>query len=204
MAGLNRYGELETAGYTCPRFSQPVAPDWKACPHCATRLSQEANSCRQCCSPVKPGWTACPECGRQIRWRRHGARGRAIHIEESEGPSKKPGGCFITTAVAESTNLPDDCHALEVMRHLRDTYMQETGNRREEVEDYYHIAPRIVAAISRHRDAGDEWHRIMSRWLVPILRSADEGDSATAHEMYRGMVMELKERWLRSSSEEGQ
>ena len=63
------------------------------------------------------------------------------------------GGCFITTAVCRYSGRPDDCELLETMRTWRDTWMQETIERRALVERYYDNAPRYVEAIDQRSDA---------------------------------------------------
>lgn len=63
------------------------------------------------------------------------------------------GGCFITTAVCRYSGRPDDCELLETLRDWRDTWMQETAERRAMVERYYETAPHYVAAIDQRSDA---------------------------------------------------
>ena len=55
--------------------------------------------------------------------------------------------CFIATALAKAHGLDDDCRMLRVLREFRDTYMQETSDRRELVEQYYREAPGITEAL---------------------------------------------------------
>ena len=64
MIKINKFGELE--GSVCPECGDPIKPEWKACPHCGTRLSLGSATCSGCGSLLKPGWKACPECGRKI------------------------------------------------------------------------------------------------------------------------------------------
>jgi hypothetical protein len=63
------------------------------------------------------------------------------------------GGCFITTAVCRYSGRPDDCELLQTMRAWRDSWMQETAQRRALVERYYEDAPRYVMAIDQRSDA---------------------------------------------------
>ena len=86
-----------------------------------------------------------------------------LMLEENSEEPKSSIGCFITTAVVESSNLPDNCHELQVMRPLRDTYMQETQDRQGEIAEYYRIAPCIVAAVGANHNAAEEWRRIMTQ-----------------------------------------
>ena len=69
-------------------------------------------------------------------------------------PAKDGGGCFLTTAVVKRRGEADDGPTLTVLRRFRDTYMQETPERRAEVERYYRVAPALVDAIG---DDVDVW-----------------------------------------------
>jgi len=108
--------------------------------------------------------------------------------------------CFISTAVAESLDWSDDCHELNLLRQLRDTYMQETPDRRAEVEKYYRIAPAIVRRINASPDAAEIWHEVAEQYVLPVVRMAKAGDVAGAHILYRRMVNELRAKWLASSA----
>lgn len=57
------------------------------------------------------------------------------------------GGCFITTATCKYSGLPDDCDTLQTMRAWRDSFMDETEERRTLVRAYYRDAPGYVAGI---------------------------------------------------------
>ncbi|MCY4408269.1 MAG: hypothetical protein OXC15_18015, partial [Rhodospirillaceae bacterium] len=67
------------------------------------------------------------------------------------------GGCFLTTAVTERRGEPDDGPTLTLLRAFRDGYMTRTPERRALVEEYYAIAPKLVAAIPADHA---EWERI--------------------------------------------
>ena len=70
------------------------------------------------------------------------------------------GGCFLTTAVVELRGETEGGPTLTALRAFRDGYMTRTAERRALVEEYYAVAPTIVAAIS----AGHaEWERIAGR-----------------------------------------
>ena len=60
----------------------------------------------------------------------------------------RKGFCYITTAVCESQNKPDDCYELMMPRHYRDSYLMQTEEGKRIVEEYYEIAPRIVLAMA--------------------------------------------------------
>jgi hypothetical protein len=77
----------------------------------------------------------------------------------NEGFQRK-GLCYITTAVCDSMDKPDDCYELTAFRSFRDHYMNQTEERRAMVEEYYHTAPVIVAAISLRPDSKEKYEEI--------------------------------------------
>jgi TPR repeat protein len=103
--------------------------------------------------------------------------------------------CFISTAAAQTLGWSDDGFELNALRHLRDTFMRAKPERQAEVEEYYRVAPGIVAVISARPDATAIWHEIGERWLGPILKFAQSGKAQRAHELYCAMVGELRARF---------
>ena len=102
------------------------------------------------------------------------------------------GGCFLTTAVTERRGEADDGPALTALRGFRDGYMMRTAERRALVEEYYEIAPAIVAAIP----AGNgEWGRIAAEVDAAVAAIA-AGADGTAFGIYADMVRRLKADWL--------
>ena len=108
------------------------------------------------------------------------------------GASGGDGGCFLTTAVTELRGEADAGPVLTALRGFRDGYMMRTAERRALVEEYYAIAPAIVAAIPVGHG---EWERIAAEVdsaVAAIAAGADE----TAFGIYVAMVRRLEERWL--------
>ncbi len=101
------------------------------------------------------------------------------------------GGCFLTTAVTERRGEPDDGPTLRLLREFRDGYMMRTPERRALVEEYYEIAPKLVAAIPADHA---EWERIALE--VDVATDAiDDGAEDEAFEIYVHLVRRLKEDW---------
>ena len=104
---------------------------------------------------------------------------------------RSSGGCFISSAVTTSLNLPDDCRELNTLRRFRDTYMTRTTERRLEVEQYYRIAPGIVESIAQRADAQQIWQSLWASHLAPAIAAIERGDNDCAYSIYRGMVDSL-------------
>jgi len=106
------------------------------------------------------------------------------------------GGCFITTATVQSRNLPDDCHELTSLRAFRDTFMKKDEIMKDEVEEYYKIAPTICANIDKEENASEIYDEIYQKWIKDAVFACDSGDKQKAHDIYKEMVLELKEKYL--------
>ena len=97
------------------------------------------------------------------------------------------GGCFITTAVCELEGKPDDCAELQTLREYRDGWLAKQPGGPEEIQVYYMVAPRILAAIRARTDSlavllnlRDQVHA-----AVELVRAGRMEDARRA---YRAMV----------------
>lgn len=108
----------------------------------------------------------------------------------------KKGFCYITTAVCEDQNKPDDCRELTVLRTYRDQYMMCTEEGQKLVEEYYDIAPAIVYAINMHKDASAVYQGIYNEYLIPCIAFAENGENDACRELYKKMVRTLEKEYL--------
>ena len=109
-----------------------------------------------------------------------------------DGGGGDGGGCFLTTAVVELRGEPDGGPTLTALRAFRDGYMTRTAERRALVEEYYAIAPKIVAAIP---DGHAGWERIAAEVDAAVAVIA-AGDEDGAFGIYVDLVSRLKADWL--------
>lgn len=105
-------------------------------------------------------------------------------------------GCFITTATCQSRHLPDNCHELETLRKFRDTFMKKNQEMKAEVEEYYQIAPVICKNISRQKNSTEVYDSIWNDYLKSAVAAVDNGENQKAHDIYKKMVLDLKEKWF--------
>lgn len=111
----------------------------------------------------------------------------------AQGASSGGGSmCYITTAVCETLNLPDDCHTLTMLRRFRDTYMQATALRREFVAEYYRTAPGLVAKMKQRSDAKEYVARLYERFILPACIAIDQGVLDRAFKIYRRMLYTVR------------
>ena len=107
------------------------------------------------------------------------------------GPSQSGGGgfCFLTTAMVDIRGEDDDGPTLTTLRSFRDTYLK---NRDGEVQRYYEVAPKIVAAIPKEDKTWD--------WIGGRIDKSVEyiklGKKYEAYKTYKRMVEKLERDWL--------
>lgn len=104
-------------------------------------------------------------------------------------------GCFLTSACVQARSLPDDCVELKTLRYFRDSYMMSTEQGRQEVEQYYSVAPGIVAAINQSPEVKEIWERLFSGVIVPAVAYIQRGDLSKAHQLYKDCVLRLQKRY---------
>ena len=110
--------------------------------------------------------------------------------------SSSKGGCFITTAVCNSMNLPDDCYELTTFRKFRDTYMMENDDKRNDVSEYYEIAPKICESINKLYNSNAIYRSILCDYLMPVLHEIEAGNNQRAYDLYKMMVLTLRGNYL--------
>ena len=100
------------------------------------------------------------------------------------------GECFLTTAIVHRRGEADDGPTLTKLRKFRDTFMQDMPN---EVEKYYDIAPKIIAAIPENHS---DWDFIQNQ-IDSAIRAIDKKKNNSAYQIYKSMVTKLKNDWLK-------
>lgn len=113
----------------------------------------------------------------------------ASNAEAANAPKGGGGGlCFITTAVCDTMQLPDDCEPLRVLRYFRDTYMQATQERRAEVRQYYALGSILEdARLSREGAV-----YLLREYIAPAVMAIKRGEFDTAYQIYKAMVLVVR------------
>lgn len=107
-------------------------------------------------------------------------------------PAPDDKNCFLTSACAGAKHLPDDCRELTVLRAFRDGWLSDQPGGREEIKEYYRIAPGIVAAIHASPDRPAILEKLYDELVLPCVRLIEAGDNEAAHALYRKTVETLK------------
>ena len=102
------------------------------------------------------------------------------------------GGCFLTTAVVEMRGEADDGPTLTLLRSFRDGWLTDHPEGGQLIEDYYRLAPELVATIPTNHK---EWDRIATEVDAAAIAIGNECPEEAYH-IYRSMVERLVGTWL--------
>jgi hypothetical protein len=116
---------------------------------------------------------------------------KKANYEELVSGFMRKGFCFITSAVCDSLNKPEDCYELKRFREFRDQYMMKSETGQKLVEEYYLTAPRIVTYLNMQTDSEERYRRIWSNFLQPCLMDIESGHKKRCRNRYVRMVREL-------------
>ena len=106
--------------------------------------------------------------------------------------------CFITTAACRYERQSDDCAELTRLRGFRDGWLSGSEGGRVLIDEYYEIAPTLVACID-YCDAPElQYPRLQQKWLLPCCKAIDEGRYDDCRALYVDMVQTLKKQYLQS------
>ena len=106
------------------------------------------------------------------------------------------GGCYLTSACVEARGLPDDCEELTILRDFRDNWLKQQPGGAEEIAEYYATAPQIVTEINKRADARAIWDALYDVLVAPCVKLIQAGAMEQARERYRGVALELKEKYI--------
>ena len=80
------------------------------------------------------------------------------------------GGCYVTTAVCEYRNKPDNCHMLYSFRKFRDSWLAKQPGGLALIGEYYDIAPDIVSWIDQRNNRDEIYECLYIDYLKPCYR----------------------------------
>ena len=110
--------------------------------------------------------------------------------------------CFITTAVCRSEGKPDDCYELTAFRRYRDEWLARQPGGREQIAEYYRVAPAIVTLIDCAEDAPRFYRGLRRRYLEPCLARIERGEMEACRAVYTEMVETLCARYRLSRGDQ--
>lgn len=107
---------------------------------------------------------------------------------ESNGSS---GGCYLTTACVIAKDLPDDCAELQTLRTFRDEYLNSTEGGRQDIEQYYRCAPKLVKTLDKLPDSKQVYDRIYAELVIPCVEFIKDRKYEEAYNLYHDYTVSL-------------
>jgi hypothetical protein len=104
--------------------------------------------------------------------------------------------CFLTTACVKIMGKPDDCIELTTLRHFRDTHLLTTEEGKKLVDEYYHIAPKIIEQINLTKEQEVIYKNIYLNMIVPTINAINLHQPALAINTYRDYTIFLQSQFL--------
>ncbi len=108
--------------------------------------------------------------------------------------------CFITSAVCITLGKSDHCEELTTMRAFRDEWLREQPGGVECIEEYYKIAPEIVAQIDKSPERKNIYADIYENYILPCVENARIKNFFESNRIYTKMVETLKAVYCPASS----
>lgn len=126
--------------------------------------------------------------------------GRQCELENEDAIQRCQGNsnsssCFITTAVCDILNYPDDCLELNVLRYLRDEYMIPNLENRQKLIEYYVLGPLISKKMKQDPNKVALASNLYKTYLKPSVELVLDGKYQESVSYYELMVKGLKQRY---------
>jgi hypothetical protein len=116
--------------------------------------------------------------------------------KDSDSRGSSSGGCFITTAVCDFLQKPDDCYELTLLRKFRDNWLAKEEYGTELITEYYFIAPTIVKSIDKYSNRNSIYEEIYIKYILSCIRLIENDKNKECMLLYIEMVENLKNRFF--------
>ena len=104
-------------------------------------------------------------------------------------------GCYITTACVGHKGFADDCDIMKTLRWFRDYYMKSNKDLKEDVEEYYKIAPEIVTSINKRIDRDTIWENVYKDMILPCFNYIKSKKFDSAYILYKKYSLMLQKKY---------
>ena len=98
---------------------------------------------------------------------------------------------IITSAACAALNKPDDCEELNTLRAYRDKMKIENPVIAALIEEYYRVAPLIVAKMDLEIESEKMYSKLWKNFISETYRLIKSGDDKAATLIYIEMVQNL-------------
>jgi len=110
--------------------------------------------------------------------------------------STKKSGCFITTATCLTLGKEDNCYELHAFRKFRDYWLLQQNDGQALIDEYYRLAPQIVAKINQETNYQEIYAELWQTYLLPCLKMLESKDFINCKQKYMDMVHNLQKKYL--------
>ncbi len=107
------------------------------------------------------------------------------------------GFCFITTAVCEYFQKPDDCYELTTLRQFRDGWLAYQPDGPELIRRYYEVAPNIVRALNQSDQKDVIYAEIWKEYIQPCIKLIELQAYSACKDLYEKMIFELDKKLIK-------
>lgn len=111
-------------------------------------------------------------------------------------PPRDNSGCYLTSACTRAMGLTDDCRELTMLRSFRDDWLALQDGGKDEIQHYYDVAPRIVAAIESRQDAMQRLKELYDGLVLPCCDLIALGRLEESRALYRETALKLERDYL--------
>ena len=109
------------------------------------------------------------------------------------------GGCYLTTIVVHCLGYDDYCQYLQKLRRFRDDVMKKDEKYAGLLKEYNQVGPCLVHRIEADEQKMKVAEYLFQNYIEPVCVLLDEGRHDEAVELYKTMVKELEEKYLKES-----
>lgn len=109
---------------------------------------------------------------------------------------KESKGCYITSAVCECFNKPDDCEELVLFRRFRDEWLVKQIDGNNLIKRYYETAPQIVHKIKNENNSSEILQNIWNNYISKCYQLLKENKNYECKKVYINMVENLEKQYL--------
>lgn len=112
-------------------------------------------------------------------------------------PQEEDKNCYLTCACVDAMGFADDCEDLTILRGFRDNWLAKQPEGPDEIQHYYSIAPKIVAAIHAMENRNEILHKLYETLVCSCVKAIKENHPETAHRIYRQNSLDLEKEYLK-------
>jgi hypothetical protein len=105
--------------------------------------------------------------------------------------------CFITTACVSQVGHNDSCYELQILRNFRNDYLIKTKEGRQDIEEYYKNAPKIVEMINCQPDRKEIYDELYYSLVLKSINLIEEKRYVDAYENYKNIYQMLLEKFIK-------